>query len=535
MVADTARRRPEDALRSRFRAGCAGWLAAALALAVTDLADALSERVPSLVAVVGQAFIRVAPARLGRAAVETVGRNDKPLVVTGTVVLALAIGTMVGVVARRRRVVGDAAFVAFGVLSVLCAARLEHIPVAGTAVAAGVAAAVGAVALRLLLRAPAGEEPRPDPTVRGSSDAPVLLPGSGTSRRRFLSAGSAVGGTAGLALLGAWGIRRHELGPAQPAASHLPAPADPAPPVAGAGPTFAVEGLSPLVTPTGRFYRIDEALMPPIVNPSSWRLRITGMVGTPIELTYAQLLAEPLVERHITISCVSNQVGGPLVGTSRWLGVRLDSLLRRAGVQKGATQLVGRSVDGFTVGFPTEVALDGRDALVAVAMNGRPLTRSHGFPARLVVPGLYGYVSATKWIREIELTTWEAFDAYWVERGWAARAPVKVESRIDVPRGFSRVAAGRHPIAGVAWAPGRGIAVVEVNIDGGRWRPAQLGPSLGNDAWRQWTSEWTATPGHHVITVRATTNDGEVQTAVKRSPFPDGATGQHQAEVRVVD
>ena len=221
------------------------------------------------------------------------------------------------------------------------------------------------------------------------------------------------------------------------------------------------------------------------------------------------------------------------MGTAKWLGVRLADLLARAGVQPGATQLVGRSVDGFTVGFPVGVATDGRDALVAVGMNGEPLPAAHGFPARLVVPGLYGYVSATKWLTEIELTTFEAFDAYWVQRNWARNGPVKVESRIDVPRDFSRVAAGPRTVAGVAWAPHRGISRVEVRVDDGPWQEADLGPTLGDDAWRQWTWPWAATAGEHEISVRATTGDGEVQTATKHSPFPDGATGHHQVKVRV--
>lgn len=500
-----------------------GFLAAAFALAVAELADAVSVAVPSLVKVVGQAFIRAAPARFGRAAIEAVGRNDKGLVVAGTVLLTLVIGIAVGVCARRRRWIGDLAFAAFALLGILCAGYLDQVSIVGAAVAATLAGAAGALALRLMVG-----------TLRVilPIDTPVLLPGSGASRRRFLTVGAMVGGTAGLAVVLSRALRVGE--PDAPrVAGRLPTPVDPAKSVAVEA--FDVEGLSPIITPTERFFRIDEALVAPAVNAATWRLRITGMVETPFELTYEQLLSEPMVERHITLACVSAEVGGPLVGTSRWLGVRLADLLHRAGVAPDATQLVGRSVDGFTAGFPTAIALDGRDAMVAVAMDGRPLTRIHGYPARLVVPGLYGYLSATKWLREIELTTWEAFDAYWVQRGWAARAPVKVQSRIDVPRGYSRVVAGHRPIAGVAWAPRRGIAQVEVKVDEGGWRTATLGPSLGDDAWRQWTSEWTATHGHHEITVRATTNDGELQTDVKHSAFPNGATGQHKVEVWVMN
>ena len=498
----------------------AGFLAAALALSVAELVDAVSTAAPSLVIVVGQAFIRAAPSGFGREAVEAVGTNDKPLVVAGTVVLALLIGVVVGRVARRRPAVGDAAFVLFAGLAVVCASRLPQFSVGGTAVAALAAAGVGAIALRALLSPLAVAPPAADP----------LAIGAAASRRRFLVASSSVGMGTGLALFVAKGFK---LGAGGGPEVRLPAPDDPLPVAVDDGEDL--DGLSPIVTPTETFFRIDEALVPPLVNAERWRLKVTGMVDRPFELTYDELLAEPLVERLITLACVSNEPGGPLVGTSKWLGVRLDRLVERAGVQPGATQVVGRSVDGFTAGFPIEAATDGRDSMVAVGMGGRALPRKHGFPARLVVPGLYGYVSATKWLTEIEFTTWEAFDAYWVERNWAERAPVKVQSRIDVPRSYSRVAAGRRPLAGVAWAPGRGIAKVEVNVDETGWREAELGPSSGDDAWRQWTSHWTATHGHHEIAVRATTADGEVQTDVKHRPFPDGATGHHVVEVWVPD
>jgi DMSO/TMAO reductase YedYZ molybdopterin-dependent catalytic subunit len=290
---------------------------------------------------------------------------------------------------------------------------------------------------------------------------------------------------------------------------------------------LAVEGITPLVTPNTDFYRIDEALTIPSVDLASWRLGVRGMVDRPLSLSFDDLQGLPLVERYVTLACVSNEVGGRLVGNALWRGVRLADLLERAGVQAGATQLVGRSVDGFTVGFPIEAAVDGRDALIAIGMNGEPLPLRHGFPARLVVPGLYGYVSATKWLREIELTTWDEFDAYWIVRGWAKEAPVKVQSRIDVPREGANLAAGPNAIAGVAWAPHRGIERVEVRVGEGAWQEATLGASLADDAWRQWTFSWDATPGRHLIAVRATARDGEVQTADPHQPFPDGATGHH--------
>ena len=349
-------------------------------------------------------------------------------------------------------------------------------------------------------------------------------------------AGSVAAGGAAVLLAGAAGLRRALGGSSARASIVLPEAAGGPAPLGSASEGFReVAGLSPLVTPNRDFYRIDEALMVPSVNLDTWRLAVTGMVDGPFELSYDDLLGLSLVERHITLSCVSNQVGGSLVGTAKWLGVRLGDLLARAGVQPGATQVVGRSVDGFTVGFPVEAATDGRDALVAVGMNDEPLPGGHGFPARLVVPGLYGYVSATKWLKEIELTTFEAFDPYWVKRNWSRNGPVKVQSRIDVPREYGRVAAGARTVAGVAWAPHRGVGRVEVRIDQGPWHEAALGPALGDDAWRQWSLPWDATPGEHVIATRATTGDGEVQTATKHSPFPDGATGHHEITVRVTD
>jgi DMSO/TMAO reductase YedYZ molybdopterin-dependent catalytic subunit len=297
---------------------------------------------------------------------------------------------------------------------------------------------------------------------------------------------------------------------------------------------FTVAGLTPYVTPTNDFYRIDTALSTPQVDSDGWRLRITGMVDQPFELDYAELLAMDSVEVPVTIACVSNEVGGGLVGNAVWQGVALADLLDRAGVQPDASQIVGRSVDGFTAGFPTATALDGRTALVAYAMNGEVLPADHGHPARLIVAGLYGYVSATKWLEEIELTTWDAFDGYWVPRGWAKEGPIKTQSRIDVPRQGAEVAAGTVAVAGVAWAPIRGIATVEVRVDDGPWQQAVLGPSSSDDTWVQWWWSWEAAAGERTLTVRATDNDGEVQTAAVAPPAPDGATGRHTIRIDVV-
>jgi DMSO/TMAO reductase YedYZ molybdopterin-dependent catalytic subunit len=309
------------------------------------------------------------------------------------------------------------------------------------------------------------------------------------------------------------------------AARPLPAPAP--------GTALNVAGISPVVTPNDSFYKIDTALSVPRVDLDTWSMRISGLVDRPYELTYDDLLDMPMVERYVTLSCVSNRVGGGLVGNAKWLGVPLTDILERAGVQAGAEQIVGRSVDGFTVGFPTQAAFDGREALVAVGMNDEPLPFDHGFPARLVVAGLYGYVSATKWLAELELTTWDAFDAYWVPRGWAKEAPIKTQSRIDTPHLNARVAAGARPIAGVAWAPGRGISRVEVQVDDREWQDATLSEPLSNEAWRQWSVDWDAEPGSYRLQVRATDGNGDTQTSERSSPRPDGATSYHTISVVV--
>ncbi|KGM09521.1 molybdopterin-dependent oxidoreductase, partial [Cellulomonas carbonis] len=315
-------------------------------------------------------------------------------------------------------------------------------------------------------------------------------------------------------------------------ALRLPRPARPAPPVP-AGAALAVPGLTPLFVPNDDFYRIDTALTVPQVDPGTWMLEVRGMVDRPFSLSYDELLAMPHVEADVTLACVSNEVGGGLVGNARWQGVPLGALLERAGVRDGATQLLGRSVDGFTAGFPVALALGTQDALVAVGMNGEPLPAAHGFPARLVVPGLYGYVSATKWLSAIELTTFEDEVGYWIPRGWARDGPVKTQSRIDVPAAASTVRPGVRPVAGVAWAPTRGIERVEVRVDDGPWVEARLADSLDVDCWRQWVLEWDAAPGRHVLTVRATDGTGEPQTDERTPVAPDGASGHHSVEVLV--
>ena len=295
--------------------------------------------------------------------------------------------------------------------------------------------------------------------------------------------------------------------------------------------SLTVDGITPIVVPNDGFYRIDTALVVPRVDVATWSVKVTGMVDREVSLTYDQLTALPIFEQYVTIACVSNEVGGNLVGNAKWTGVPLRTVLDMAGVQPQATQLVGRSVDRWTAGMPTAWVMDkGREPMIAVAMNDEPLPIVHGFPARLIVPGLYGYVSATKWLTELQLTTLEAFDAYWVPLGWSKEAPILTQSRIDVPRSGAGVNAGRTVIAGVAWAPDRGISRVEVAVDGA-WRDATLSNPISPATWVQWRADWDAASGSHTIMVRATDGRGEVQAEQETPPAPDGARGFHTISV----
>jgi DMSO/TMAO reductase YedYZ molybdopterin-dependent catalytic subunit len=365
----------------------------------------------------------------------------------------------------------------------------------------------------------------------GAAPAVAEMPDWG--RRRFLGTSIAVVGVAAASgLVGRTLLDRGRLN-AVPQGGSIPAPVERAPALP-AGASLDLPQLSPIVVPNQDFYRIDTALLVPRPDIATWRLRLTGMVERPFQLTYDELLAMDLHEQYVTIACVSNEVGGDLVGNALWSGVRLKELLHRAGINPEATQIVGRAVDGFTVGFPTAWAIaDDREPLVAVSMNGDPLPADHGYPARLIVPGLYGYVSATKWLTEIELTTLDAFDAYWVPLGWAKLAPILTQSRIDVPRDGARVESGTVAIAGVAWAPDRGVAGVEVQVDEGSWEPAELSAPISDATWVQFVRRWEATAGDHVISVRATDGEGEVQTDERTRPAPDGARGHHTIRVTV--
>jgi DMSO/TMAO reductase YedYZ molybdopterin-dependent catalytic subunit len=508
------------------RDGLAGAAAAALALGVSELAAGLLG-LPSLIEAVGDWVIDVSPTPVKEWAIETFGTNDKLVLLIGIVVVAVLFGALVGILARRRFGVAIAAFIGFGAAAALAAIRDPAVSLGLAIIPAGLAAITGLAALRWLYDRSPGEEESPAEPGGDAVDDP--------SRRRLVIGLGAVVGVA--ALSGAIGralVDRSTRTVSGRADVVLPTAAEPLAAVPEAA-ELGVEGLSQVITPNEVFYRIDTAFLGvPRVEIEDWALSVEGRVDRPYTITYADLLDMPLIERDVTLSCVSNEVGGDLVGNARWLGVPLADVLDRAGVSDDAEQVVGRSVDDFTVGFPVEAVYDGRDALVAVGMNGDPLPLEHGFPARLVVAGLYGYVSATKWLSSIELTGWDEFDAYWVPRGWAKEAPIKTQSRIDTPTNRSALEPGMHSVAGVAWAPHRGISKVEVKLgDDADWVEARLSEPLSDNCWRQWVVDWDATAGTHRVQVRATDGEGEVQTDQARPPAPDGATGWHTIQVSV--
>ena len=498
----------------RFEAALFGAVSVGLSFGISELlAGAIGA--PSLIQGVADWVVDSAPAGLKDWAIATLGTNDKPALVIGIVMVGLLLGGVVGMISRQRI---EPAIIAFGAFGILAATATASNPAAGTTgpwLIAIVSVLSGLAAFRWLLKR------------SQSSDArPIEQPDQ--SRRSFLLATS----VGGLALLTA-GVGRALFSSNRAAASQQSevtvTPGTSELPVAAA--FDDVEGLTPVVVPNDDFYRIDTAIVVPRVDLDGWSLSLSGMVDNPYSISFDELMELPMVERYVTLSCVSNEVGGQLVGNARWLGVPLKNLLDRAGVQVGADQLVARAVDDFTVGFPTAVAVDGREALLAVGMNGEALPLEHGFPARLVVSGLYGYVSATKWIKEIELTTWDGFDAYWIPRGWSKEAPIKTQSRIDTPG--RRIEAGQHYIAGVAWAPNVGIARVEVEVDTGGWQQAELTEPLSGDAWIQWRLPYDFGLGSHQIRVRATDATGFTQSENQIPPAPNGAEGWHTVSVTV--
>ncbi|MEU6248816.1 molybdopterin-dependent oxidoreductase [Glycomyces sp. NPDC047010] len=485
----------------------AGLLATVAGLALGHLAAALYEPRSAPLSALSDAVIAVVPLEVSHWFIELVGTLDKPLLILGLFIGVSVVGAGVGLLWRARP---WPARIAVAVLALVGAAAAFTRPGLGpeAVVPSLLAGAVAIAGLQWWGNRFQGEE---------------------AGRRGFLMV---LGGVAAAGFAASWWAGRS--GPAgveaQRDAVKLPeadVPAVEPGPVAD----FKVDGLSPYRVPNGDFYRIDTAITVPQVDVDTWTLRVHGMVDKELTFTFDDLLGRELIERDITLACVSNPVGGDLVGNARWLGVSLADLLAEAGPDPAADQLISRSTDGWTAGSPTQLVFDGRDAMIAVGMNGQPLPLDHGWPARLVIPGLYGYVSATKWLTELELSTFDSYDAYWITRGWSEPRPIKTQSRIDTPR--SRAGTGTVAVAGVAWAQHRGISAVELRVDGGEWLPCELSDVPSGDTWRQWRYEWDAPSGDHSLTVRATDGDGQVQTSAVQGVIPDGATGLHTVDVTV--
>lgn len=494
----------------------AGIAAGVLGLGVAELVAALAGGASPLLAL-GDRVIDLTPRWLKEAAVATFGTADKAILLACVALVTLALLGAAGALAVRRLALGVGMLLLLAAVDV--AALLADRSGNGTMgiVALAIGLVVGILALVLLIRHLGATD-----GARAEAEAPV-----GFDRRRFLVAASAVtaagmaGGVGATVITG----RRH---PATQVA--IPAVVSPAAPLP-AGAELRIDGLTPHLTPVDDFYRIDIALITPRVGLDDYRLTIHGLVDNPIELTYADILAMPLYERRVTICCVSNQVGGDLIGNATWTGVRIRDILTRAGLDPTADAVKSTGADGITIGTPLEALTDGRDSLLAIAQDGKPLTAEHGFPVRMVVPGLYGYVSATKWLTDLEVTRFDDFRAYWTDRGWSAEGPVKTQCRIDLPG--DEVAAGERTVAGVAWAQHRGVAKVEVRIDDGPWQPATLAAEDSVDTWRQWTYRWDATEGEHRIQARAYDRTGTPQTAEEAPPAPDGASGYPTRTVTV--
>ncbi len=534
-------------LASRLLPAFAGLASVLLGVGVAELVAAIAAPSASPVLVVGSLMIDWAPAWAKETAIALFGTGDKAALLTGIAIVLAIVSGAAGVLEQLKPPFGLLLFGAAGVFGAGAAlTRSGSSPVDIVPVAAATILAI--VGLGFLLRK-LDERPRPRPidpaslraTAGGSSPATAATEAAAASRadaarlsrRRFLglSAGAVVIGA--LSALGGYAL---EAGTRATTAARnalkLPAAAVKAAPVP-AGAELDVPGLAKVVTPNAGFYRIDTALQIPQIDPNQWTLKVTGMVENPVTVTFAELLVFPLEESYTTLMCVSDEVGGDLIGNAKWLGYPIRNLLARAKPKSSADMVFSRSSDGFTASTPLSVLQDDRNAILAVGMNDEPLPLEHGYPVRMVVPGLYGYVSATKWVVELEVSRFADHSAYWTQRGWSPHGPVKIESRIDVPRDGLSVPPGTVVVAGVAWHQHTGIQSVEVRVDGGAWSQAELATAISADTWVQWKWEWDAPAGNHRLEVRATDLHGMVQTAERVGTVPDGATGYHRISVRV--
>jgi DMSO/TMAO reductase YedYZ molybdopterin-dependent catalytic subunit len=518
---------------TKLQAAGAGILAAVAGLAVSSGVSSLLTGVPTPVIAVGNRVIDWTPTPVKNWAIEAFGTADKPILIGSVLVVIALFAATAGLVGLRRPTIAVAMTAVLGIAALLISAtdRTATAPAFLVVLPSVLALVVSMSALAWLLATLARRTddrrdrwlaPHPGDDLHSSFD-----------RRRFMIAVAASG-----AAVAAGGVVTRAFGGAaavdsrRSIASTIPMPADPAGPVPQ-GVQIELDGITEYLTPNADFYRIDTALTVPDVPADTWKLRIHGMVDEEVELSFEDLLGMRLIERRVTLTCVSNPVGGELAGNATWIGVPLKDLFDMVGVQSGSDAVLATSADGWTCATAVSDMIE-REGFLAISMNGEPLPLEHGFPARVVVPGLYGMVSATKWVVDFELTQLDAVEAYWTERGWSERAPIKVQSRVDVPQGFQQMKPegdGALTMGGVAWAQTTGIAKVEVQIDGEEWRDATLAAEDTIDAWRLWSWTWDApTAGNHTITVRATDRSGNTQTSDRAEPLPDGATGWHNIQ-----
>ena len=511
-------------MRGRLTWAGFGLLSTLAGTAAGHLVASLDRIDSSPVLAVGSTVIDATPTPVKEWAIRNFGTADKPILIGSVMAGVVVLAAVAGLLARRRLALG------LGLEGLLvavapAAALTNSGATAGDAVPGIATAVVGLGTLAFLARR--ASQATPGTADGADGDAGQV---SGSSRRGVLVAAGVIA-LAATVMAGAGQLIRNLR--ARPEDVTLPTPDDPA----GAFPKGLddqIDGISPLRVPNEDFYRVDTRLDTPVVDLESWTLTIDGDVDQEVTLTFDDLLEMEIIERDITLTCVSNSVGGEFVGGARWLGVRLTDVLDMAGVGSTADQILSTDFDGMTISTPLDLATDGRDAMIAIGMNGEALPRAHGFPARLVIPGLYGFISATKWVTRLTLTTYAEQTAYWTDRDWATDAPIKISSRIDTPNALDRLPAGEVVVGGVAWAQQRGgVDKVQVQIDGGGWRDAEMGPAVSNDYWRQWFFRWDAEPGSHAIAARAISGDGTTQTDVRAQPFPDGASGVQSLMVTV--
>jgi DMSO/TMAO reductase YedYZ molybdopterin-dependent catalytic subunit len=512
-------------MRSRddARFAVAGVVAAGGGLALSELLSGFAHLRVSPLEAVAESIIALTPGSIDEFVISHLGHGDKPLVIATTLIGVAILSAIAGLVSRTSKLAGEGIFVFMG--AAVVAAVHDRLPSGTTTYLPALLGVLVAMLLLSILvdRAQAA-------TAEALQARHVPPAQQAISRRSFLQLAGVI--AVGAVAVGTFGrVLAHGREKVEAARAALvgrfgrtPAPA---------GVDLGIDGVATWVTPVDDFYRIDTALAVPLVVPSEWRLRIHGMVDKELTLTYDDLMRRGLTEDWLTLCCVSNPVGGGLIGNAYWSGVLIKPILEEAGPHPDADAVLSRSADGWTAGTPLPALLDGRNAMFAMAMNGEPLTPEHGFPVRMLVPGLYGYVSATKWVVDLQVTRFDDFSAFWTERGWSPQGPIKTESRIDTPRNGASLSAGRVMVAGVAWAQHRGIQQVEVQVDGGAWHPCRLAADPTIDSWRQWVYEWPATSGDHAIAVRATDDTGATQTSRRAGVIPDGASGYHTIHVSV--